>query len=271
MNQIVIGDCRETMRKWAAEGVKAQTCVTSPPYYGQRDYKVDGQIGLGVNLTEYVDSLVETFDCVWDVLTDDGTLWLNLGDSYASGGRTYRDTDTKSAARGMATRPADPPGVKPKDLIGVPWTVALALRDAGWHLRQEIIWSKPAPLPESVKDRCTRSHEHVFLLTKRKDYYFDSTAMQESTEDGLLRNKRSVWTVAQERFRGDHPAVFPAALISPCILAGSRPGDVVLDPFMGSGTTAAVALQHGRQYLGCELNPSYKELQDNRLSAVHGS
>lgn len=276
MNTIEFGDCRDTMRRWAADGVKAQMCVTSPPYYGLRDYGHADQLGLEQTPEEYIAAMVEVFRCVRDVLADDGTLWLNLGDSYGKG----------------------------KQLLGIPWRVALALQGDGWILRQEIIWHKPNPMPESVRDRCTKAHEYVFLLSKSERYFFDSEANKEAaasdkpagnkrhkyadayaagnseehrTKAGLLalqgvewekRNRRSVWTVATRPYKGAHFATFPPALIEPCILAGSRPGDVVLDPFMGSGTTAAVALQHGRQYLGCELNADYEPLQRQRIEAA---
>jgi DNA modification methylase len=296
MNEILFGDCREIMRRWAEQGVKAQMCVTSPPYYGLRDYGVDGQLGLEQTPDEYVQNMVEVFRCVRDVLADDGTLWLNIGDSYASGGRKTRDSDDKLEQRGMDVRPADPAGIKPKDLIGIPWLLAFALRADGWYLRQDIIWHKPNPMPESVRDRCTKAHEYVFLLSNGPRYFFDWEAMREPAVKGAAgslfntgktaehqlgrssdkeraddgkRNRRSVWTVATRPYKGAHFATFPPALIEPCILAGSRPGDIVLDPFMGSGTTAAVALQYGRQYLGCELNPEYLPLIEQRLALAH--
>jgi len=293
MNKIEFGDCRETMRLWASEGVKAQMCVTSPPYFGLRDYGHEGQIGLEQTPEEYITAMVEVFRCVRRVLSDDGTLWLNIGDSYTSGGRTWRDADAKNKGRGMSYRADTPEGLKPKDLIGVPWMLAFALRADGWYLRQDIIWNKPNPMPESVRDRCTKAHEYIFLLSKSERYFFDSEAMREDAvkgaagssfntgktathqmgrsseaervEDGK-RNRRSVWTVATRPYKGAHFATFPPALIEPCILAGSRPGDIVLDPFMGSGTTAAVSLQHGRQYLGCELNTEYGPLQEQRIT-----
>ena len=297
-NLIEFGDCRETMRRWATEGVRVQMCVTSPPYFGLRDYGHEGQIGLEQTPEDYIAAMVEVFRCVRDVLADDGTLWLNIGDSYANGGRKTRD---KLAQRGMDTRPADPVWIKPKDLIGIPWMLAFALRADGWYLRQDIIWHKPNPMPESVRDRCTKAHEYVFLLSKSERYFIDPEGMQEKAiggtpgntkptkggrayEDGArehrtaanlhnvgareTRNRRSVWTVATRPYKGAHFATFPPALIEPCILAGSRPGDIVLDPFMGSGTTAQVALQHGRQYLGCELNPNYETLQTERIAGA---
>ena len=304
MASIVFGDCRDIMRQWAKDGVKAQTCVTSPPYYGLRDYGHDGQIGLEQTPDDYVKAMVEVFDCVWDVLEDDGTLWLNLGDSYynyrpgkgqamnkQTVSKTNQDLPTTNARRGNKLA-----GLKEKDLIGIPWRVAFALQDAGWYLRQDIIWHKPNPMPESVKDRCTKAHEYIFLFSKKPQYFFDSEGIKEDaiwkndkragkgrvTYDGKrqggegegqeafvaikdTRNKRDVWSVPVRAYKGAHFATFPPPLIEPCILAGSRVNDIVLDPFMGSGTTAMVAKQHGRRYIGCELNEDYRELQDKRL------
>ena len=309
MNRIEFGDCRETMRRWAADGVKVQTCVTSPPYFGLRDYGHDGQIGLEQTPEQYISAMVEVFRCVRDVLADDGTLWVNIGDSYATGTKADRQQSqnpgvgaNRPEAQNSVARIGNPPGCKTKDLIGIPWMLAFALRADGWYLRQDIIWHKPNPMPESVRDRCTKAHEYIFLLSKSERYYFDSDVIRENSVDpegsakrykapffvgdkhesggysangathtgGMKefdgkRNKRSVWTVNTKPYKGAHFATFPTALIEPCILAGSRPGDIVLDPFMGSGTTAAVALQHGRQYLGCELNENYKPLQDERI------
>lgn len=473
MNKIEFGDCRETMRRWAADGIKAQMCVTSPPYFGLRDYGHEGQIGLEQTPEEYIAAMVEVFRCVRDVLADDGTLWLNIGDSYVgsanNGGTASKTMQGTQAATGKNLPTKRGEGLKPKDLIGIPWMLAFALRqpwysgriakeidrmwlaamidgegcmfihkrkagtdsgakftkadgtqvsyarkqdtyspglevanthlgivercqqitglgtitrqdkdrrlplyrwhlradearqivrevypyligkrqqarilcgcptggeaadaahqalmllhngaltdvdfkdpatmhEQGWYLRQDVIWSKPNPMPESVRDRCTKAHEYVFLLSKSERYFFDSEAIEEpvtgnsstgakkpstlaggkgangktqtggkeSSTLGLgwhkpTRNRRDVWTVPVRPYKGAHFATFPPALIEPCILAGSRPGDIVLDPFMGSGTTAAVALQHGRQYLGCELNPEYKPLQDERIAAA---
>jgi DNA modification methylase len=426
MNKIEFGDCRDTMRRWASDGVKAQMCVTSPPYFGLRDYGHDGQIGLEQTPEQYITAMVEVFRCVRDVLADDGTLWLNIGDSYARNagpeesklktlhtmGVGQKKAHEMGAMRKGENKP--PPGLKPKDLIGIPWMLAFALRADGWYLRQDIIWHKPNPMPESVRDRCTKAHEYVFLLSKSERYFFDSDAIKEpetmkpqrrltprksnpdakvhgmpiyrqaeGSTGGGMRNRRSVWTVNTKPYKGAHFATFPTALIEPCILAGSMPigsyepddlilsptgnGDrdpdpsmevgragwsrprrdaegvrpmsraeqaayaeqlrnsqhkevmmqeaggestfahymrtdrngaraippvmfdrwvdlgwlnqvsippalaephrsIVLDPFMGSGTTAAVALQHGRQYLGCELNPEYGPLQQERIN-----
>jgi DNA modification methylase len=316
MNRIEFGDCRETMRRWAQEGVKVQTCVTSPPYFGLRDYGHEGQIGLEQTPEEYIAAMVEVFRCVKDVLADDGTLWLNIGDSYWSdtlarktvvesmwGKRPASDLSkgrseipTHNRRGGLGRRPD---GIKPKDLMGIPWMLAFALRADGWYLRQDIIWHKPNPMPEAVKDRCTKAHEYIFLLSKSDRYFFDNEAIkepvaasstarltqptfeQQSGSDRVpnktngnmkavgnceTRNRRSVWTVTTKPYKGAHFATFPPDLIEPCILAGSREGDIVLDPFMGSGTTAQVALKNGRQYLGCELNEDYKALQDERIA-----
>ncbi len=309
MNIIEFGDCRDIMRRWANDGVKVQTCITSPPYFGLRDYGHEGQIGLEQTPEDYIKAMVEVFRCVRDVLADDGTLWLNIGDSYARQGGKHSDQPRNWDGRDKdpgamhATRHVDNLGdqYKPKDLIGIPWMLAFALRADGWYLRQDIIWHKPNPMPESVQDRCTKAHEYVFLLSKSERYYFDSEAMKEpatnagkrvaigeksfskgqakgagiaASGNGLAdyydvpedRNRRSVWTVATKPYKGAHFATFPQELIEPMVLAGSRVGDIVLDPFMGSGTTAQVAHQLGRQYLGCELNQDYSELQDERLS-----
>jgi DNA modification methylase len=316
MNRIDFGDCRDTMRRWAAEGVKVQTCVTSPPYFGLRDYGHEGQIGLEPTPEAYIAAMVEVFRCVRDVLADDGTLWLNIGDSYFSDtkgtggnggnlGPTGSHTQGSNAGSFYQPKRFERNGLKPKDLIGIPWMLAFALRADGWYLRQDIIWHKPNPMPESVRDRCTKAHEYIFLLSKSERYYFDSEAVSEAAAQssgwakqrakgkdtwkygraaggdpnstngvggtlalGATRNRRSVWTVTTKPYKGAHFATFPPDLIEPCILAGSRQGDVVLDPFMGSGTTAQVAVQHGRQYLGCELNPAYEAMQQERLTGA---
>lgn len=266
-------------------------------------YFEPAEIGLEQTPEQYIAAMVEVFRCVRDVLADDGTLWVNIGDSYAGGntggkwreGSARADGDVREDGHSRRNRNGNGAvsGCKPKDLIGIPWMLAFALRADGWYLRQDIIWHKPNPMPESVRDRCTKAHEYIFLLSKSERYFFDSEAMKEpaaqpvgtprktgqhksevfkhagtlgSNQGSDTRNRRSVWTVATRPYKGAHFATFPPALIEPCILAGSRPGDIVLDPFMGSGTTAAVALQHGRQYLGCELNPEYGPLQDERVA-----
>ena len=350
MNMIEFGDCRETMRRWKEQGIKAQTCVTSPPYYGLRDYgtakwdggdadcehsismptkwndpkrgsvlrpetahrggsstnchkcgatRVDAQLGLEETPEEYIKAMVEVFRCVWDVLEEDGTLWLNIGDSYSrQGGQANAQTmaDWKDVHRTAIKASSGADGCKPKDPIGIPWMLAFALRADGWYLRQDIIWHKPNPMPESVQDRCTKAHEYIFLMSKSSKYYYDIDSIKEPLKgepetrnknaegyqadyahgdrfskgervfgaDGMA-NKRSVWTVNTKPYAGAHFAVFPTELIEPCIMAGAPVGGVVLDPFMGSGTTAQVAQHLNRQYLGCELNPEYKPLQDRRL------
>jgi len=336
-NHCLVGDCRDSLRQLAAEGVKAQTCVTSPPYWGLRDYGVDGQLGLEATPEAFVATMVEVFRLVRDVLADDGCLWLNLGDSYAAGCMTGTQGKTSTTGRntgqGSGTKLPPRKGIYtvsvtyecgcsasgnnvsnscpihkrhvlensenysflgPKQLVGIPWRVALALQADGWYLRQDIIWAKPNPMPESVTDRCTKSHEYLFLLTKQARYYFDAEAIREPSErpdllgkkrlsgvEGLVgqrndvgrqhdycnpagRNRRSVWTIATQPFSEAHFAVFPEALVKPCILAGSRPGDPVLDPFMGSGTVAKVAQDLGRRWVGCELNPEYAKLIEER-------
>lgn len=298
LNRCHFGDVRDVLRRMIADGVKVQTIVTSPPYWGLRDYGHPGQIGLEPTPELYVSTMVEVFALCREVLADDGTLWLNLGDSYTSGGRTHdRDPDAKHVAVGTgARRVALPDGLKPKDLVGIPWMTAFALRADGWYLRQEIIWAKPNPMPESVTDRCTKSHEQIFLMAKSASYYFDAEAMKEPSVtndprrpytskgakdldgrsewksgqardkgDFSLRNKRSVWTVTTKPFKGAHFATFPTELIEPCILAGAPAGGIVLDPFFGSGTTGQVAQALGRQFIGIELNDAYKPLQDERL------
>jgi DNA modification methylase len=278
-------------------------CVTSPPYYGLRNYGgEDKQIGMEQTPEEYIQQLVEVFRSVRDVLHDDGTLWLNIGDTYynyRSDGnypkqtvsRTKQDLPDFSPVRGNKLH-----NLKSKDLIGIPWMLAFALRADGWWLRQDIIWNKPNPMPESVKDRCTKSHEYIFLLSKSKQYFYDNEAIKEPVKQdwgerdrtsgkyhnpgtglqphsGLTKsydrkNKRSVWTVTNKPYKGAHFACFPPDLIEPCILAGSREGDIVLDPFMGSGTTAMVAKKHNRNYLGCELHEDYASLQTDRIDSI---
>ena len=304
---ILIGDCRAKLQTLEAQSV--HTCVTSPPYFGLRDYGHAGQIGLEDTPDAFVAEMVAVFREVRRVLRDDGTLWLNLGDSYTTGASVSdRKSDPKAVgdvSKGMR-RVGTPEGLKAKDLIGIPWRVAFALQAAGWYLRQDIIWHKPNPMPESVTDRCTKAHEYLFLLTKSERYFWDADAMQEQAvyagvtgmdgsgfkppqdfagkhaggsetlpprkrvtgEHDGTRNRRSVWTVPTQPYAGAHFATFPPALIEPCVLAGSRPGDVVLDPFMGSGTTAQVAQALGRQWIGCELNTEYAPLQQARTAQV---
>jgi len=293
---ILFGDCRDTLSQFDE---KARMCVTSPPYYGLRDYGgEDNQIGMEQTPENYVDEMVKVFRLVRDNLTDDGTLWLNIGDSYynyRSDGnypqqtvsKTRQDLPVRTPVRGNKLK-----GYKSKDLIGIPWMLAFALRADGWYLRQDIIWHKPNPMPESVKDRCTKSHEYIFLLSKNKNYYYDNEAIKEPAVDwgtrdrtngkyhnkgtglqphsGLTKsypkkNKRSVWSVTKKPYKGAHFATFPPELIEPCIKAGSEVGDIILDPFMGSGTTARVAKLLDRYYIGCELHKEYNNLIQERV------
>ena len=303
MNKVYWGDCRDSMKQMAKDNIKVQMCVTSPPYYGLRDYGADGQIGLEETPQQFIDNLVEVFACVWDVLADDGTLWVNLGDSYynyrpGKGQALIKQSVANSnqdLPQSCARRANKLDGYKEKDLMGMPWRLAFALQDFGWTLRQDIIWHKPNPMPESVKDRCTKSHEYIFLLSKNTKYYFDSDSIKEksvSKSEGVkfggnkygdnndpkyatksgnvskeyeMANKRSVWTVSTKSYSGAHFATYPEELIEPCILAGSKVGDIVLDPFFGSGTTGQVAQNLGRKWIGCELNKDYVQLQNQRL------
>jgi DNA modification methylase len=314
---ILLGDVRQRLSEIPEGSVR--TCVTSPPYFGLRDYGVEGQIGLEQTPDAYVAEMVSVFREVWRVLADDGTLWLNIGDSYVGGkgqsGQGSPDFQAERAKNGESinqayhqiagkqqTRPTDDrakmreAGLKPKDLIGIPWRVAFALQADGWYLRQDIIWAKPNPMPESVTDRCTKSHEYVFLLSKSARYYYDHESVKEPaihsadrrsgegrlTYDGKRqgdkgtgqeafvsivdkRNKRDVWTINTKPYKGAHFAVMPEALVEPCVLAGSAEGDTVLDPFTGSGTVAVVANRHGRNFVGTELNPEYSEIAKARI------
>ena len=361
LNACYIGDCIDGMREFVAAGISVQTCITSPPYWGLRDYGHPDAYGLEASPTEYINRMVEVFRAVGDVLADDGTLWLNMGDSYVAAPNTgtgwESSTLTKPNGRPRKIQIAQQasmrggrifPNMKRKDLVGMPWQLAFALREDGWYLRQDIIWHKPNPMPESVRDRCTKAHEYIFLLSKSARYFYDFEALQEQAtsdrddmaENGLRtggsyldqektqhnsrrrvsgwdtgpgshdtighakskkdqgreqqglrdsskfgrgpgwrkdhdklpsgkRNKRSVWTIQTEAYPDAHFAMFPRRLVEPCILAGSRPGDIVLDPFMGSGTTAQVAEQLGRRWVGCEINPEYVALQANRLRQQH--
>jgi DNA modification methylase len=302
---ILHGDCREVLATLPAESV--QTCVTSPPYWGLRDYGVPGQLGLERTPAEYVANMVAVFREVRRVLRDDGTLWLNLGDSYAAGGTGGAPSAKSTLSRhgivgrspyldamGQNKSRTAPLGLKPKDLVGIPWRVAFALQADGWYLRSDIIWHKPNPMPESVTDRPTKAHEYLFLLTKSPSYYYDADAIMEEatgvTGGGVgikgaitqyggnttrtlghsftTRNRRTVWTVATRPYKGAHFATFPPKLIEPCILAGCPVGGTVLDPFGGSGTTGEVAERHGRNAILIELNASYLPLQRERLANV---
>lgn len=259
---LVLGDTHTALRAFP-EGV-FQACVTSPPYWSLRDYNIRGQIGLEMKVDDYISALVKVFKEVRRVLRDDGTLWLNIGDSYTSGGRTWRAPDRKNPVRAMSMRPPTPDGLKPKDLIGIPWRLALALQADGWYLRADIVWNKPNCQPESVKDRPTRSHEYVFLLTKSEKYVYDNTAKRGPNN----RNIRTVWDINTQAYREAHFATFPPALVEPCIAASTKRGDIILDPFIGSGTSGLVALAARRRFVGIELNPDYVEIAERRLNGA---
>lgn len=298
LNHIYQGDCLEVLKTFERDCINC--CVTSPPYYGLRDYGVDGQIGNEDSPSDYVDKLVNIFSEVRRVLKDDGTLWLNLGDSWAGsnqGAGTKHLTPKQASNHGTNYMTTENhisklkhiEGCKPKDLIGIPWMVAFALRESGWYLRQDIIWAKGNPMPESVKDRCTKSHEYIFLLSKNRKYYYDCQAIKEpakypndnrgarkdsrrgtsmnsmSGQTGDFRNKRDVWNVNTKPCKEAHFATYPDALIVPCILAGCPKGGIVLDPFMGAGTTGMVARKHGRDYIGIELNAEYIDIANKRI------
>jgi DNA modification methylase len=303
--RVLVGDAVSRLAELPDGSVR--TCVTSPPYWGLRDYGNDGQLGLESTPQEFVENLCQVFDEVRRVLADDGSLWVNLGDSYAGGAAASGGKQRLGPNKDLDNQRNDVKlkkigeGLKSKDLVGIPWRFAFAMQDRGWYLRQDIIWAKPNPMPESVTDRCTKSHEYVFLLTKNPTYYFDHEAIKEpaihandrrngkgrhtyrgkrAENDGLVqqsfvtvndtRNKRSVWTVTTKGYKEAHFAVYPPELITPCVLAGSAEGDTVLDPFSGSGTTGEVALTHGRNYVGVELNPEYAALSEKRITNAIG-
>jgi len=262
--EIIVGDSRKVLADLPSDIV--QTCITSPPYWGLRDYGVEGQIGAESTIDAYIADLVAIFREVRRVLRPDGTLWLNIGDSFTSGGRTWRDADKKNKGRAMDYRAPTPEGLKPKDLIGIPWRVALALQADGWYLRSDMIWHKPNCQPESVKDRPTRSHEYVFLLSKSEKYFYDFEAIKEESATGGKKNRRTVWSINTEGFPGNHFAVFPTELVRICMLAGSKFGGLVLDPFLGSGTVGQVSVEQGRKFMGIELSEEYAELARGRIS-----
>jgi site-specific DNA-methyltransferase (cytosine-N4-specific) len=266
--EIIVGDARKELAKFPDQTF--QCCVTSPPYWGLRDYKIEGQIGAEMDVNDYISHLTAVFQEVKRTLKDDGTLWLNIGDSYTSGNRKWRQTDKKNPARAMKYRPPTPEGLKQKDLIGIPWKLAFALQADGWYLRSDIIWYKPNCQPESVKDRPTQSHEYLFLLTKSKTYYYDYEAIKEPTNGGQgRRNRRSVWQINTNGFDRAHFAVFPPALVEPCIVGGCKEGSLVLDPFFGSGTVGEVCLELNRKCVGIELKPEYAQIAVRRLKNIN--
>jgi DNA modification methylase len=298
---IICGDALTELRKLPAESVHC--CITSPPYWGLRNYGINEQIGREKTPIEYVTKLVEVFHEVRRVLRKDGTLWLVIGDSYAGSGKGGNPDDSPWAGfmgnkdrekSAQASKPIIPVGLKPKDLVGIPWRVAFTLQADGWYLRQDIIWAKPNPMPESVTDRCTKSHEYIFLLAKSAKYYYNAEAIKEISQDPTNyrpakrgfegkykgkagysfrltkqdRNHHSVWTITTKPFREAHFATFPPDLVEPMIKAGCPVGGIVLDPFFGAGTTGMVAKQLGREFIGIELNPKYCEIAEKRIVQV---
>lgn len=306
--EILVGDNRQALKE--LPDVSVQTVVTSPPYWGLRDYGHDNQIGLEQSPEDFIEQLCIVFDEVWRVLKDDGTIWVNLGDSYAGsgaggGGNRKGNEHGQHDAFVEIGRPATPNGLKAKDLVGIPWRFAFAMQARGWYLRSDIIWHKPNPMPESVTDRPTKSHEYIFLMTKSPRYYYDHQAVKEPFAESSVgrlaqditqqvgsaranggkknngnlkavgdinagRNKRTVWSVNVKGYKEAHFATYPTELIEPCILAGSKENDTVLDPFSGSGTTGEVALKHGRNYIGLELNPEYAAISEKRITDAVG-
>lgn len=304
LNIIHNEECLTGLRKLPDNSV--DSCVTSPPYFNLRDYGVEGQIGLEDIPEEYISRLVEVFREVRRIQKPEGSLWVNIGDSYAGsmkGAANYPENamnykqGTNRGTLGVATIVKKYSGYKRKDLIGIPWMLAFALRADGWYLRQDIIWHKPSVMPESVLDRCTKAHEYIFLLSKSPKYYFDSSSISEpcvtcdssvrnrdetklnntpgrtkmqglKTNHYTRRNKRSVWTVSTVPFKEAHFATYPEKLVQPCIMAGCPEGGIVLDPFMGSGTTGLVAKKLGRNYIGFELNPDYAKMAERRINSI---
>lgn len=298
---ILIGDAKDKLKELETESI--QSVITSPPYWGLRDYGQNKQVGLEPTPQEYVANMIEIFKEIKKVLKNDGTLWLNIGDSYSSARDSKAVPDSLRSNEGTLVANAanrnpsnlKKAGLKHKDLVGIPWMLAFALRADGWYLRQDVIWAKPNPMPESVKDRCTKSHEYIFMLTKSEKYYYDYNAIREprtssgsnhqfggkkyNHPDNLIygstqsvyesdgkRNKRDVWTIPTQAFRGAHFAVMPEALVEPCILAGSKVDDFILDPFAGSGTVGVVAKKHNRRFIGIELNPDYAKIANDRIN-----
>ncbi|MDO4569056.1 MAG: site-specific DNA-methyltransferase [Planctomycetia bacterium] len=264
LNESIIIESDAILALQKLPSLSIQCIVTSPPYWGLRDYGIEGQIGLEEKLQQYINKLVSIFAEAKRVLKNDGILWLNIGDGYTSGNRGYRAPDKKNPARAMNVRPDTPEGLKPKDLLGIPWRLALALQADGWYLRSDIIWNKPNAMPESVKDRPTRSHEYIFMLTKKEKYYYDYQAIRE--DNG--RNKRTVWSINTAPFAEAHFATFPPTLIEPCILSSTHEDDFVLDPFFGSGTVGVVCQEYGRKFVGIELNDEYVKIAKERLDNV---
>lgn len=265
--QVLHGDTRDTIRSLPDNTFHC--VVTSPPYWGVRDYGVAEQIGAEPDLNDYIRNLVAVFSEVRRVLHSEGTFWLNIGNTYTSGGRKWRQADSKNKGRAMSYRPPTPEGLKKKDLIGVAWMLAMACQQEGWYLRNDIIWYKPNCQPESVKDRFTVSHEYLFMFSKSERYFFNQDAILEPALNGNgLKNKRTVWSINTEPYPEAHFAVFPRALIRPCVLAATKENDLILDPFYGSGTVGVVAKELRRRCVGIEIKRDYVEMAKRRTRAV---
>ncbi|MTI82408.1 MAG: site-specific DNA-methyltransferase [Firmicutes bacterium] len=267
---IILGDAKKVLKEIPDNTIQCTVC--SPPYWGLRDYGIskDNQIGAEDKLEDYINNLTEIFREVRRITKNDGLLWLNIGDSYTSGNRKYRapdkKTDLRASVRAMTYRPGTPEGLKPKDLIGVPWRVAFSLQNDGWYLRSDIIWNKPNCMPESVKDRPTKCHEYIFLFSKSPRYYYDYQSIKEKSDSGNLRNRRTIWNVNTHGFKEAHFATFPPELIVPCIKSGSRINDIVLDPFFGSGTVGVVCKELNRRFVGVEIHPDYIDMATKRIA-----
>ena len=259
MNMILTGNAASVLKRLPV-GL-AQACITSPPYWGLRDYALNQQIGSEDRLATYLSRLAGVFGALSEVIKPNGVLWLNIGDTYTSGNRGWRANDKRNPARGRSWRPDNPPGMKNKELVGLPWELARVIRRKGWYLRSEVIWHKTNSQPESVKDRPTRNHEQLFLFSNSEHYYYDSEAIAEPANGSpQTKNRRSVWSLKTEPFNGNHFAVFPTELVRLCIESSTRPGDLVIDPFFGSGTVGVVCQELGRPFVGIELNPEYAEI-----------
>lgn len=263
--ELICSDALRALQRFSSNSVAA--VITSPPYWSLRSSGIRGEIGSERLLSTYLNRLKSIFQELHRVIRNDGVLWLVIGDAYTSGNRRYRETDSRHPVRGMSSRPKTPKGLKPKDLIGLPWRIAFLLQEIGWHLRTEIIWHKPNAMPESVGDRPQRSHEYIFLLSKNSKYFFDRSVLDTRTSEEV-DTQRSIWSVSVGSDGSGHNAVFPARLITPCLLSSTKRGDIVLDPFAGSGTVGVACIQNHRRFIGIELNTSYARLAKERLASM---
>ncbi len=259
--KLILGDCYDIIIGLPEQSVNC--VITSPPYWGLRDYEVNNQIGLEESIDDYYDKLVLIFKELFRVLKNDGTLWLNIGDGYTSGNRKYRAKDKKNGARSMNFRPDNPDGLKNKELLGIPWNLAFKLQEIGWYLRCDIIWHKPNAMPESVKDRPYRNHEYLFLFSKSEKYFFKDNGL---ITDSTGRRLRSVWTINQNKFNGDHFATFPIELIDPCIISSTKENSIVLDPFCGASSVGLSCLKNNRKFVGIDINEKHIGISSERLN-----